>query len=231
MPRQTTFADAFPRKRFFVEMFTRDIAFEDCILDLVDNSIDSLIRTRSIDLEDDTLVKNRVRPGQISVDVSSKRISVTDNCGGIPLDKAMHEVFTFGHSKEGALQLTNRGLGAYGIGLKRAIFKMGRSFQVDSSYNGDSFRVAQDLEDWLDEDDEIEQWRFPLNATPLSELSCPRHGTRVEVKNLGTEIQKKEASLLKTVYHLNFILATRKNVDTNRIYFYSNDSPDDSPFT
>jgi len=52
-----------------------------------------------------------------------------------------------------------------------------------------------------------------------------------QLKNLGTEIQKKEASLLKTVYHLNFILATRKNVDTNRIYFYSNDSPDDSPFT
>jgi len=32
------FADAHPRKRFFLQMFTRDIALEDTVLDLIDNS-------------------------------------------------------------------------------------------------------------------------------------------------------------------------------------------------
>jgi hypothetical protein len=31
-------ASAFPRKRFFLDMFTRDIFLDDCILDLIDNS-------------------------------------------------------------------------------------------------------------------------------------------------------------------------------------------------
>ena len=35
------FAKAYPRKHFFFEMFTRDISLEDCILDLIDNSIDA----------------------------------------------------------------------------------------------------------------------------------------------------------------------------------------------
>ncbi|WP_072395132.1 hypothetical protein [Hyphomicrobium sp. CS1GBMeth3] len=32
--------DANPTKAFFVRMITRDIALEDCVLDLIDNSID-----------------------------------------------------------------------------------------------------------------------------------------------------------------------------------------------
>lgn len=33
-------ATAFPTKAFFVRMITRDISLEDCILDLIDNSVD-----------------------------------------------------------------------------------------------------------------------------------------------------------------------------------------------
>jgi len=143
---KTQFADAFPRKRFFVEMFTRDIALEDCILDLVDNSVDALIRTRDIDLEEEIVSEKRFpKPAAIDVSITPKMIAVTDDCGGIPLDHALHEVFNFGHSKEGVSELTERGLGAYGIGLKRALFKMGRSFRVDSVHNGRGFRVEQDL--------------------------------------------------------------------------------------
>jgi hypothetical protein len=190
MPLHSEFADAFPRKRFFVEMFTRDIALEDCILDLVDNSIDSLIRSREIDVED-VLGRQRrpTRPAQIDVIVTPKQISVDDNCGGIPLLKAQHEVFNFGHSKEGARDLTERGLGAYGIGLKRAIFKMGKTFQVDSTENGTGFRVTQDLEKWIRKDSSIEDWRFPIESMSAAALECPRHGTRVKVTDLQENIK------------------------------------------
>jgi len=54
-------ANAFPRKRFFLEMFTRDISLEDCILDLIDNSIDSLVRTKDLDPARDLFKKTKVR--------------------------------------------------------------------------------------------------------------------------------------------------------------------------
>ena len=38
-------ANAHPKKRFFVEMFTRDIPLLDCVLDLIDNCFDGLART------------------------------------------------------------------------------------------------------------------------------------------------------------------------------------------
>jgi hypothetical protein len=80
-------------------MFTRDIALEDCVLDLVDNSIDALIRSREIDLEVEIGTDWRLpRPAHIDVQISSNAIVVADDCGGIPIEKAKHEVFIFGHS-------------------------------------------------------------------------------------------------------------------------------------
>jgi hypothetical protein len=35
--------NASPRKAFFTDMLTRDITLEDCILDLIDNSIQGII--------------------------------------------------------------------------------------------------------------------------------------------------------------------------------------------
>ena len=39
IPAEKKRADANPTKAFFVRMITRDITLEDCIFDLVDNSI------------------------------------------------------------------------------------------------------------------------------------------------------------------------------------------------
>ena len=50
-------ADASPTKAFFVNMITRDISLEDCILDLIDNSVDSAWRSEGnppMSLGDDT---------------------------------------------------------------------------------------------------------------------------------------------------------------------------------
>jgi len=40
-----TKATANPTKEFFVKMITRDITLEDCILDLIDNSVDGAWRS------------------------------------------------------------------------------------------------------------------------------------------------------------------------------------------
>jgi len=38
------------RQRFFIDLIIRDISLEDAMLDLIDNAIDALVRTKQIDL-------------------------------------------------------------------------------------------------------------------------------------------------------------------------------------
>ena len=45
-------AKAHPSKAFFIEMLTRDISLSDCMLDLVDNSVHSLITKTDLDVSE-----------------------------------------------------------------------------------------------------------------------------------------------------------------------------------
>ncbi len=187
------FANALPRKRFFIEMFTRDITLHDCILDLIDNSVDSAIRTRNIDLVDEILSPDPVAPlerppAKVTVAFSSRQVVVEDNCGGIPLDKAQKEVFNFGHSLLGAGQLTQRGLGAYGIGMKRAIFKIGNHFQIDSNTEASGFCIDQDLAQWSENDSKLSDWRFPMNQTAAA-ASPAKAGTRIRLTDIQPDLR------------------------------------------
>jgi Histidine kinase-, DNA gyrase B-, and HSP90-like ATPase len=148
---------AYPRKRFFVEMLTRDISLEDCILDLVDNAIDSLLRAREIDIEkavlgNGTKVAKSSSKRSIKVTYDSTRFSITDDCGGILKQHAKNDVFCFGPSP-GA---EPGRLGVYGIGLKRAILKLGRRTELRSHTHEDSYRVRIDLEKWLKDDGSLD---------------------------------------------------------------------------
>jgi len=179
-------AFAIPRKRFFVEMFTRDISLKDCILDLIDNSIDGLIRSRDIDLGE-ALLKNTSEKisenniPEISVKFSSQRLSVNDNCGGILFEDAKHEMFNFGHSTKYYDESKGRSLGVYGVGLKRALFKIGRSFEVTSKTTEDGFRVKEDnLEEWVKKDESFDDWSFPMEELGKAK-SLKLAGTRIVV--------------------------------------------------
>src|SRR5687768_6965667 len=96
-----SFASAVPRKKFFLEMFTRDISLQDCILDLIDNSIDGLIRTHDLNLDAMQLLgfvanePHRNGLEQIKVDYTPDRFRIRDNCGGIARGYAEAEVFNF----------------------------------------------------------------------------------------------------------------------------------------
>lgn len=100
-------AKAYPRKNFFVQMFTKDISLEDCVLDLIDNSIDGLIKSRHMRLSSiahgiwvakkETRVRIATLP-TIHVTLTNKSFEIKDNCGGIDLKDAVEEVFNFGHA-------------------------------------------------------------------------------------------------------------------------------------
>lgn len=186
----TRLANAYPRKHFFLEMFTRDISLEDCVLDLIDNSIDGLIRSRGIDITSSLLaggaLSTRSRSGslpRIDVSYSDKEFKIEDTCGGIKRKDALGDVFNFGH----AAGDVGGALGVYGIGLKRAIFKIGNHFEMESKTANDGFSVDLDVKKWSENDDSLEDWRIPLAFTGGAPSEA-KAGTKIRITSLRPEV-------------------------------------------
>jgi hypothetical protein len=181
---------AYPRKQFFIEMFTRDITLEDCILDLIDNAMDSYLRTRKVDVGAEVFGQSggaaAEHPGEIKIDFSKKEFRISDNCGGIDRKAAEEEVFCFGHAKGSP---PTGGLGVYGIGLKRAIFKLGNVTVIHSSTAEGSFDVRVDVSTWSQQEGDLgTDWTFPIVDHP--EKTTPwEAGTTITITGLHEEVK------------------------------------------
>ncbi|WP_208451801.1 ATP-binding protein [Burkholderia cepacia] len=167
-------AKAFPAKRFFVDMLTRDIELQDAILDLLDNCVDGAMRLNKGKRVD---TKHPYRGYAAHIEFDGKKFSVSDNCGGIPRNIAEDYAFRMGRpdsSRDPDLPT----VGVYGIGMKRAIFKMGRAATVTSlTASDESFQVLID-DAWLSDD---ENWDLPIEAVS----DClDKPGTIIEVTSL-----------------------------------------------
>lgn len=173
-------AKAHPTKAFFVRMLTRDISLEDCILDLIDNSVDAA--WASSDSTPTELAKSRkLSKYKINLIIDEERFEISDNCGGISLNDAAEYAFTFGRDEVGSGP-GEYTIGVYGIGMKRAVFKLGNDVSVRSTYVGDEpFVVPIDVSRWLADTSPI--WDFDIaESDPL-----PEPGVKVEVTDLTTE--------------------------------------------
>ena len=102
-------ANAHPKKRFFIEMFTRDIPLSDCILDLIDNCFDGLARTGRLQMhtvsdtifsKKDTVAQNKSDRPHIRLEFDREQFQIIDNCGGIDYQYALEDVFNFGHMRQ-----------------------------------------------------------------------------------------------------------------------------------
>jgi hypothetical protein len=179
-------AKALPRKRFFIEMFTRDISLNDCILDLIDNSIDGYFRqneTLFSEIYNEKMNSKGEKLPQIKIDFDEKSIKIFDTCGGISYDYAKEEVFNFGHEYNHYESGDSVRLGVYGIGLKRAIFKMGNYFKIASSTLDSGFITEIiSLDEWSKKDDSLDDWMFPIQKYAKREGA-----TLIEVKDLRKE--------------------------------------------
>src|SRR5262245_31613469 len=161
-----------PAKAFFVSMLTRDIDLQDAILDLLDNCVDGAIRTRTQKMADDDSLEGF----WAKIKFDDKRFTIEDNCGGIPWEIAKE--YAFGMGKPDGIPTKPGTIGVVGIGMKRAIFKMGRECYVHSSHKDDAFLVTIPPK-WFDDDT---KWGF-FDAE--RERSTKRHyGTIVEISEL-----------------------------------------------
>lgn len=133
-----TVAFGSPTKEFFVGMLTRDIELSDAILDLLDNCLDGVIRTKGLALTRDDMSYYEGYSAMITI--SSTSFEIKDNCGGIPRDVAEKYAFRMGKDPdEKKRELPT--VGIYGIGMKRAIFKMGRSALIKTRNENNLYSV------------------------------------------------------------------------------------------
>ncbi|MBQ08606.1 MAG: hypothetical protein CMD96_02320 [Gammaproteobacteria bacterium] len=188
------YANAYPRKNFFIQMFTKDVSLEDCILDLIDNSIDGYIRSKGLKLF--TISKNILEKNgrnilnnelpTINLSFSKQYLEISDNCGGIDLEIARREAFNFGHDQnwKGGF------LGVYGIGLKRALFKIGDEFQIDSKTVNNGFSCHLNVQDWLKKDQSMDDWRLPLIIKNKAK-NIKDEGTKIRITKLHDEVKMR----------------------------------------
>ncbi len=147
--------NAHPVKSFFVHMLTRDISLQDAILDLLDNCVDGVQRSETKKTLDS---QNPYKGYFAKISISKDSFKIEDNCGGIPW--ASHDyAFRLGRLND-EVQAGRRTVGTYGIGMKRAIFKIGRSCDVVTHSKDKSYKVTISPQ-WMKAESE---WDLPAVA-------------------------------------------------------------------
>lgn len=179
-------ANAAPAKRFFVEMLVRDIELDDAILDLLDNCVDGAMRSNA-QARDVASLERPYEGYWAEIELDADRFRIRDNCGGIDVELAKASAFRLGRKDEN-LDEDIPTVGLYGIGMKRAIFKLGSSAVVRSAHGSSYFEVAITPE-WLADD---EDWNLELNES--AENVTRLEGTEIEVSDLREGVKRTFAS-------------------------------------
>ncbi len=99
--------------------------------------------------------------------------------GGIKLSDAIDYAFHFGRRPDSPADVKG-GIGLYGIGMKRAIFKIGRKSEVISHADDASFKVVIDVPSW----ERSDQWDFEYEDIDISE----NKGTEIRIVDINKGI-------------------------------------------
>ncbi|WP_368622618.1 ATP-binding protein [Paraburkholderia sp. BR13444] len=183
--------NASPSKEFFIHMLTRDVQLTRAIIDLLDNCVDGA---------------KRLCPGGdftglwVKLQLDANTFSITDNCGGIPVEIARDYAFRFGRPKKA--KDTPNSMGLFGVGMKRTFFKLGNYFEVVSRCETETFDLQVDVNEWLGEEEEDpSDWHFRFASVHEGLPAVPEdeRGTKIVVSQLHESI--------KTAFSLeNFIV-------------------------
>lgn len=132
--------DASATKDFFINILIRDIDLAEAIVDLVDNSVDGARRLRG---------SGDLTGLYVHLNLSEVIFSITDNCGGMDADTARKYAFRFGRNSLNPK--TKHSVGQFGVGMKRAIFKLGNIINLTSITQATKFTVDLNVRAWKNE--------------------------------------------------------------------------------
>lgn len=198
--------NAYPRKKLFIDVLTQDVSAKMCILDLIDNSVDSYTRNR--------IAERR----EIRLTITDSLFEILDTCGGIDKGFLKSNVFRFGAEN---LNREDPTLGMYGIGMKRSIFKIGNTITLETDDGKDYSLMEMNVKIWEEKDEN--DWSIPFE-TDKSTLGENLPYTRIRITDLHQDISDKFALVsfveeihrtLKKTYcliiqnHINFFLNER----------------------
>jgi hypothetical protein len=184
--------NAEPTKAFFVDMLTRDIPLEQAVLDLVDNCVDGAKRVAASGTTD----PNRPYEGcRVEIAITAGQFSIYDNCGGFDVETAREYAFRFGRPANATR--TSHSIGQFGVGMKRALFKFGRHFRVESATPAEAWGVDVDVNEW----EQAGGWSFPWADTSSTRVSTADPGTEIIV----TDLRREVAAKFSTAHFLNAI--------------------------
>ena len=164
-----------PAKSFFVSMLIKDITLRDAIGDLVDNAVDA-IKARVAD-------KNKLSGYKVEVTLSENEFTIKDNGQGMSTEVARTTAFNFGKAKDH--QLIDGSIGQFGIGMKRAFFKIGSFISVHSVTKTSRFDIDIDVPEWLTHN----EWEFSFKGDTLQEnvAQTEETGFGVKITNLSDD--------------------------------------------
>lgn len=174
--RKTKFkVNTTPKKEAFVTSLTRDGTLEACIFDLIDNSIDGaknhILKQRNPETDAYGLPKS-YDGFEVTLQVDKNGVVVHDNCGGIPRKQLENAALRFG---ERSSQM--KGVGTFGVGLNRAIFRLGSRTTIDTDTGSDRSQVTIDTQDYID---------LPDDDWNLDAISLPSTGSPETTVSIGS---------------------------------------------
>jgi len=163
-------ADTKPAKEYLVNGITKDVTIEECIFDLIDNSIDAYPKN-TIELVSD------YNNYSIEINFSKDHFSIKDYGKGITREALTNETLRFGTKT----QHHSTSIGFYGIGLNRALFKIGKDIKIISETNNERSLIKLDVTTFLKDNN---NWSLPI----LTENTQGNLGTYIEIKKLNEEV-------------------------------------------
>jgi hypothetical protein len=189
MPKNPTaiVAKADPSKSFFIHMLTKDISLSVCILDLIDNSIHSLISQSALDVSQHLISGTKTKRIRAAIEISftPNKFTMKDNCGGVSIGQAESQVFLLGNP---IADKSQTGLGVYGIGMKRAFFKIGKQIAFESNTKTEELRVDINVDVWRG----APEWSFPFAYA--RQAKSPAGGTTITITDLHETVSNQFAS-------------------------------------
>lgn len=171
-----------PTKQFFVRMITRDIELEDAILDLLDNCIDGILRSIREGVKQKGWSKERPYAGyKAKITANPNCFEIRDNCGGIDRDIAKNSAFMLGRRDEKDDDIET--IGMYGIGMKRAIFKLGQASSIISKPRSETPFKVEITSEWMRDDS-----KWTLELVDINETLIDEPGLQIRIENLYESI-------------------------------------------
>lgn len=165
--------NAAPTKRFFISVLVKDINLLDAIVELVDNSVDAARSNLSSDEFKNIVVNLLFDKGMFSIQ---------DNSGGMAIEHARMNAFRFGRPDNAPA--TPGTVGEFGVGMKRALFKLGRDFEIKSATKKDNFLLKIDVDEWEGRAEaDPDRWTFDFSEQGENTAN-ESPGTEITVKKL-----------------------------------------------